>query len=80
MDDYNINTLSELTENTNHTQEFINVLSSNYYHKLINLPTRQRNHSLLSSSCSLIDNIYSDNACTSGVLKFLTRSEELCII
>ena len=80
MGDYNINTLSELTENTNHTQEFINILSSNYFHKLINLPTRQRNHSLSSFSCSLIDNIYSNlpdsnNSCTSGVLKFLTQSD-----
>ena len=75
MGDYNINTLSEINRNSNQTQEFINIFSTYYYHKLISLPSRER-----SQSCSLIDNVYTDipdcyNTCTSGVLKFLTQSD-----
>ena len=51
------------------------MFSSYYYHKLINLPTRERNR-----TSSLLDNIYTNipdcyNTCTSGVLKFLTQSD-----
>ena len=75
MGDYNINTLSEINRNSNQTQEFINIFSTYYYHKLISLPSRER-----SQSCSLIDNVYTDipdcyNTCSSGVLKFLTQSD-----
>ena len=73
MGDYNINTLTEI-HISKHTQDFINILSTYYYHKLISLPSRQRN-----KSCTLIDNIYSNipdcyNTCSSGVLKCMTQS------
>ena len=72
MGDYNINTLSEINI-SKHSQEFINILSTYYYHKLISLPSRHRN-----KSCTLIDNIYTNipdcyNTCSSGVLKFMTQ-------
>ena len=42
MGDYNINTLNEMHESTTFNQYFLNnKLSSHYYHKLINLPTRE---------------------------------------
>ena len=74
MGDYNIDTLSEINNNSKSTQDFINILS-NYYYKLINHPTRERNQSE-----SLIDNIYTNildcyNTCTSGVLKFFSQSD-----
>ena len=75
MGDYNVNTILETHNNPKSVQDFINMFSSYYYHKLINLPTRQRNLSF-----SLLDNIYTNipdcyNTCTSGVLKFLTQSD-----
>ena len=52
-----------------------NILSSHYFHKLIHLPTRERN------KCSTpLNNIYnnipdSNNSSTSSVLKFLAQSD-----
>ena len=70
MGDYNINTLNEMQESETLNQEFSNIFSSHYYHKLINLPTRERKN-----SSTLLDNIYTNipdcyNTCTSGVLRF----------
>ena len=45
MGDYNIDTLSETNNNSKSTQDFINIFSTYYYHKLINYPTRERNQS-----------------------------------
>ena len=45
MGDYNVNTILETHNNPKLVQDFINMFSSYYYHKLINLPTRQRNQS-----------------------------------
>ena len=74
MGDYNTNTLNEMNVSTPHIQHFSNILSSHYYHKLIYLPTRERNE-----SSTLLDNIYTTipdcyNTCNSGVLKFMTQS------
>ena len=71
MGDYNVNTLTELKGNTMQMQEFSNIFSTFYYHKLINLPTRERNQ-----SSTLLDNIYTNipdcyDTGTSGILKFL---------
>ena len=75
MGDYNINTLSESYTTIKHMNGFSNICSSNYYHKLISLPTREKKY-----SSTLIDNIYTNipdcyNTCSSGVLKFLTQSD-----
>ena len=75
MGDYNINTLNEMQGSANFNQEFSNIFSSHYYHKLINLPTRERK-----DSSTLLDNIYTNipdcyNNCTSGVLTFFTQSD-----
>ena len=50
-------------------------ISTFYYHKLINLPTREREQ-----SSTLLDNIYTNipdcyDTGTSGILKFLTPSD-----
>ena len=75
MGDYNINTLNEMQESEALNKEFSNIFSSHYYHKLINLPTRERKN-----SSTLLDNIYMNipdcyNTCTSGVLRFFTQSD-----
>ena len=75
MGDYNVNTLTELKGNTMQMQEFSNIFFSFYYHKLINLPTGERNQ-----SSTLLDNIYTNipdcyDTGTSGILKFLTQSD-----
>ena len=75
MCDYNTNTLSESNKTIKHVNEFSNIFASNYYHKLISLPTREKKY-----SSTLIDNIYTNipdcyNTCSSGVLKFLTQSD-----
>ena len=67
MGDFNVNTILETKNNSKSVQDFINIFSSCYYHKLINLPTRERNRTY-----SLLDNIYTNipdcyNTCTSGV-------------
>ena len=74
MGDYNVNTILDTHNNSKSVPDFINMFSSYYYHKLINFPTRQINLYF-----SLLDNIYTNipdcyNTCTSGVLKFLTQS------
>ena len=74
MGDFNANTILE-NNNSKSVKDFINMFSSYYYHKLINMPTRERNRNY-----SLLDNIYTNipdcyNTCTSGVLKFLTQSD-----
>ena len=71
MGDYNVNTLTELKGNTMQMQEFYIF----HYHKLINLPTRERNQ-----SSTLLDNIYTNipdcyDTGTSGILIFLTQSD-----
>ena len=75
MGDYNVDTLSENNNNSKTTQDFINIFSTYYYHKLINHPTRERNQSV-----SLIDDIYTNipdcyNTCTSGVLRFFSPNQ-----
>ena len=75
MGDYHVNTLTERNKTTQLTQEFSNIFSLYYYHKLINLPTREKKN-----SSTLIDNIYTYipdcySTCNSGVLKFLTQSD-----
>ena len=75
MGDYNIDTLSDINNNSKSTQDFINIFSTYYYHKLINHPTRERNQ-----LASLIHNIYTNipdcyNTCTSGVLRFFSQSD-----
>ena len=72
--DFNANTILE-NNNSKSVQDFINMFSSYYYHKLINLPTRERNQTY-----SLLDNMYTNipdcyNTSTSGVLNFLTQSD-----
>ena len=65
-----MNTILENNNNSKLAQDFINNrVSSYYYHKLINVPTRERNQTI-----ALLDNIYTNipechNICTSGVLK-----------
>ena len=55
MGDFNVNTILEINNNSKSAKDFINnrVSSYYYYHKLINLPTRERNQTI-----SLLDNIY----------------------
>ena len=55
MGDYNVNTLIELKSSTTQMQEFSNIFSTFYYHKLINLPTRVR-----TQTSTLLDNIYTN--------------------
>ena len=43
MGDYKTNTLSESNKTIKHVNEFSNIFASNYYHKLISLPTREIN-------------------------------------
>ena len=75
MGDFNANTLNELKNSSTHIHDFSNIFSTYYYHKLINLPTRERKQ-----SSTLLDNIYTnipdcyDNG-SSGILRFLTQSD-----
>ena len=75
MGDYNVNTINELKSVSTHMQDFSNILSTYYYHKLINIATRE-----CKQSSTLLDNIYTNSpACyetgSSGVLRFLTQSD-----
>ena len=75
MGDFNVNTMLETNGKSKFVQDFINIFSFYYYHKLINLPTRE-----IHIYSSLIDNIYTNipecyNTGTSGVLKLLTQSD-----
>ena len=58
--DYNVNTLHELSCHASATQDFINILSSFDYHKLINMPTRVVMACCTIKSATLIDNIYTN--------------------
>ena len=51
MGEYNIHTLNEMQESAPINQQFYNIFSSHYYHKLINLPTQEE-------SSTRLDNIY----------------------
>ena len=80
MGDYNIDTLSDINNNSKTTQDCINILSTYYYHKLINHPTRERNQ-----AASLIDNMYTNiqdcyNICTSSVLMFFSQSDHYPVV
>ena len=75
MGDYNVNTLIELKSSTTQMQEFYNIFSTFYYHKLINLPTRVRKQ-----TSTLLDNIYTNipdcyDTGISGILIFFTQSD-----
>ena len=75
MGDYNVNTINELKSGTTSVHDFSNIFSTYYYHKLINLPTRERKQ-----SSTLLDNIYTNipdcyNTGSSGILRFLTQSD-----
>ena len=79
MGGYNVNTTKELKSATTHIHDFSNILSTYYYHKLINIPTRERKQ-----SSTLLDNIYTNipdcyDSGTSGVLRFLTQSDHFLI-
>ena len=52
MGDYNVNSLIEVKSSTTQMQDFSNIFSIFYYHKSINLPTRER-----TQSSTLLDNI-----------------------
>ena len=53
MGDFYVNILNELKSVSTHMYDFANLFSTYYYHKLINLPTRERKQ-----SSTLLDNIY----------------------
>ena len=50
---FNVNTLNKLKNTSTHMHDFTNIFSTYYYHKLNNLPTRERK-----PSSTLLDNIY----------------------
>ena len=75
MGDYNVKTINELKTGTTNEHDFLNIFSTYYYHKLINLPTEERKQ-----SSTLLDNIYTNipdcyNIGSSGILRFLTQSD-----
>ena len=77
--DYNINTLDELSCKSKQRQDFINLMASYSYNKLIGFPTR-----VIKDSSTLIDNIYSNmpnvyDTGTSGVLNNMRCSDHLPI-
>ena len=53
--DYNINTLNESNVVSPEISEFVTMMSSYNYHKLINVPTR-----VIKTSSSLLDNVYTN--------------------
>ena len=62
-----------------HIHDFSNIFITYYYHKLINIPTRERKH-----SSTLLDNIFNNipdfyDSGMSGVLRFLTQSDHFPI-
>ena len=70
-----INTLDETIGTTTHNQLFSNILSSYYWHKVIDIPPKE-----LKESSTLLDNMYTNipdcyNTSNSGVLKLLTQSD-----
>ena len=77
--DYNINTLDELSCKSKQRQDFINLMASYSYNKLIGFPTR-----VIKDSSTFIDNIYSNmpnvyDTGTSGVLNNMRCSDHLPI-
>ena len=77
--DYNINTLDELSCKSKQRQDFINLMASYSYNKLISFSTR-----VIKDSSTLIDNIYSNmpnvyDTGTSGVLNNMRCSDHLPI-
>ena len=77
MGDYNVNTLIEDKSNTNQMLEISHLFLTNYYHTLIDLPTRERKN-----SSTLLDNFYTNipDCYVSGsseILKFLIQSDHL---
>ena len=72
--DRNANTLNELKNTTTHMYDFSHIFSTYYYHKLFDLPNKERKQP------TLLDNIYTnmpdcyDNG-SSGILRFLTQSD-----
>ena len=53
MDDFNVNCIEEFSDSNIYSQQFINMLLSHYYLKLINIPTR-----ITQNNASLLDNIF----------------------
>ena len=55
MGNFNINTFNEPQNTSTHMHDVSNIFYSYYYHKLINLPTREHKQ-----SSTLLDNIYTN--------------------
>ena len=53
MGDFNVNCIEEFSDSNIYSQQFINMLLSHYYLKLISIPTR-----ITQNNASLLDNIY----------------------
>ena len=75
--DYNINTLNGPSCKSTKIHDFVNLMSSYSYNKLIRLPTR-----VIKDSSTLLDNIYSNvlnvyDSGTSGILHKKFRNEVL---
>ena len=77
MADFDVNTLNEMKSSTSQMQDFSNIFATFYYHKLINLPRRERKTSPLLYSTTYIYTNIPDcyDTGTSGSLKFLTQSD-----
>ena len=74
--DYDVNTINEIKSVTSHIHD-LNLFSTYYYHKLINILTRE-----CKQSSTLLDNIYTNitdcyDSAMSGVLRFLTQSDHV---
>ena len=77
--DYNINTLNVPSCKSTKIHDFVNLMSSYSYNKLICLPTR-----VIKDSSTLLDNIYSNvpnvyDSVTSGILHSMRCSDHLPI-
>ena len=77
--DYNINTLNVPSCKSTKIHDFVNLMSSYLYNKLICLPTR-----VIKDSSTLLDNIYSNvsnvyGSGTSGILHSMRCSDHLPI-
>ena len=75
MGDFNANTLNELKNTSTRMHDVSNIFYTYYYHKLINLPTRE-----CKKTSTLLDNIYTNipdcyNNGSSGILRFLIQSD-----
>ena len=79
LGNYNINTLNELQFKSSLTQNFINLMASHSYNKLICMPTR-----VINGSSSLLDSIYTDlpnvyETGQSGVLYCVRSTDHMTI-